>query len=522
MFIEDLSLWGCVWQSTLFAAIGLAVSLLFRSRPARAFQVLILTMSAAVLLPAMSVLVKHFELGVLAQEPTVIKQKTSSNITGTDYETTMSAASFEAEREVNAAAAEGTPARAGAKRAAIPWRTMVLWGWKTAALILSGRLGVGFIGGILLLRRAQANSSKQIRQAADSAREKLGAAEELQVRSSGEVKSPVIWCWSKNPVLLVPDNTDSEVDWAGVICHELAHFRRKDHISVLIAELIVCVLPWNPLLWWSKKRLVILSEQACDDWVLATGEPCEDYAQTLLNFSPQKQAVFVPAVVSSKKTLCGRVRRILEGNSINPHSGSAWAAIVSFVTLTTAVGIAFAQARASKQAGTIRTKVGKCAVIEEPAFPTPKIKGRILDPNNEPAYGANIVALPVTSWGYRTEPAARNKEGYFELPWSPTWIEQDGRIYLMAVVQDPTSQAALVEVKDPTSPVIVRLEPAFAISGQVVDPDGQRIEECRATISLATEFKCRAPIYCFRGGKWWDRILSPLPYGTKYELTVQA
>jgi hypothetical protein len=161
-------------------------------------------------------------------------------------------------------------------------------------------------------------------------------------------------------------------------------------------------------------------------------------------------------------------------------------------------------------------------VIEQPAFPITMIKGRILDPNNDPAYGASIVALPVTSWGYHTEPRSRNKEGYFELPWSPTWIEQEQPIYLMAVVQDPKSQAALVEVTDPTSPVTVRLEPAFAITGKVVDPGGREIEECRTTISLSTEFKCRAPIYCARGGLPWERMLSPLPYGRKYELTVRA
>jgi hypothetical protein len=150
------------------------------------------------------------------------------------------------------------------------------------------------------------------------------------------------------------------------------------------------------------------------------------------------------------------------------------------------------------------------------------IKGRILDPNNEPAYGASIVALPVTSWGYYTEPKRMNKEGYFELPWSPTWIEKGQPIHLMAVVQDPISQAALVEVTDPPSPVTVRLEPAFAITGKVVDPSGKQIEECLAMISLATKFKCQAPIYSFRGGKWWERMLSPLPYGAKYKLTIRA
>ena len=69
LFLEDLSLWSCIWQSTLFAAIGLIGSFLLRRRPARASQVLFLGMIAAVLVPAMSVAVKHFEWGLFAVEP---------------------------------------------------------------------------------------------------------------------------------------------------------------------------------------------------------------------------------------------------------------------------------------------------------------------------------------------------------------------------------------------------------------------------------------------------------------------
>jgi hypothetical protein len=326
-------------------------------------------------------------------------------------------------------------------------------------------------------------------------------------------------------VLLVPSAAgqgDNRIDWTAVLCHELAHWRRRDHISGLLAELVLCILPWNPLLWWAKSRLINLSEQACDDWVLATGQSSTDYAESLLNLAPGGQMAFVPAVVSSKKTLAGRVRRILEEKCASPRSGLRWSLAVTLIAGCIAVGMAFGQTRPSRPSGTIKTKVSQSAVIEQPAFPVTVIKGRIVDPNDETAYDARIVALPVTSWGYYIEPRSQNKEGYFELPWSPTWIEQDKPIYLMAIVQDPKSQAALVEVTDPTSPVTVRLEPAFAITGKVVDPGGQQIEECLATISLSTKFKCQAPIYSFRGGRWWERMLSPLPYGAKYKLTVHA
>ncbi len=518
LFLRDMSFWAVIWQSTIFAVIGLVGSFLLRRRPARASQVLFLVMIAAVLVPMMGVLVKHFELGVFTTEsialPTVVMDVPA--------EASVFSASPEIQPEAHEVAADLESAAGSSQGADIPWRTIILYGWMAATLILLGRLSVDIVNGIRLLRRAQSRVSEHIERAADSARARLGIAKALQIRSSVDVRSPVIWCWSPIPVLLVPADLDDGLDWVSVICHELAHWRRRDHISGLIAELIVCILPWNPLLWWSKKRMVRFGEQACDDWVLAGGQPVEDYAQSLLNFKPQKQVAFVPAVVSSKKTLAGRVRRILRDSCGNPRTGAVWALTVSFIAICLAVGIAFAQTRPSRSTGTVKTKLGKSAAIERLASETIMITGRILDPNNEPAYGASIVALPVTSWGYHTEPRSRNKEGYFELPWSPTWVEQGQPIYLMAIVQDPISQAALVEVTDPTSPVTVRLEPAFAITGKVVDRAGQEIEECFAMISLSTEFKCQAPIYSFRGGKWWERMLSPLPYGAKYKLTVQA
>ena len=518
LFLRDLSLWAVTWQSILFAVIGLVGSFLLRRRPARASQMLLLAIIAAVLVPTMSVLVKRFQLGVFTTEPIAMP----TVVMDVPVEVSVVSASPEIRPEAHEVAADLESAAGSSQGADIPWRMIIMYGWMAAILILLGRLSINVVNGILLLRRAQSRVSGHIERAADSARARLGISKALQIRSSMDVRSPVIWCWSPIPVLLVPTDLDDGLDWMGVICHELVHWRRCDHISGLIAELIVCILPWNPLLWWSKKRMVRFSEQACDDWVVAGGQSREDYAQSLLNFRPQKQIAFVPAVVGSKKTLAGRVRRILKDNCSNPRTGAAWALTASAIAICLAVGIAFAQTRPARSTGTVKTKLGKSAAIERLASETIMITGRILDPNNEPAYGASIVALPVTSWGYHTEPQRRNKEGYFELPWSPTWIEQDEPIYLMAIVQDPKSQAALVEVTDPTSPVTVRLEPAFAITGKVVDPGGQQIEECLATISLSTKFKCQAPIYSFRGGRWWERMLSPLPYGAKYKLTVRA
>ena len=267
LFLRDLSLWSVIWQSTLFAVIGLVGSFLLRRRPARASQVLFLAMIAAVLVPTMSVLVRHFEFGVFTAEPIALPPV----VMDVPVEASVFTASPAIQPEAHEVAADLESAASSSHSADIPWRMIMSYGWMAATLILLGRLSVNVVNGILLLRRAQSRVSGHIERAADSARAKLGIAKALRIRSSMDVRSPVIWCWSPIPVLLVPVDLDDGLDWVSVICHELAHCRRCDYISGLIAELIVCILPWNPLIWWSKKRMVRFSEQACDDWVVASG-----------------------------------------------------------------------------------------------------------------------------------------------------------------------------------------------------------------------------------------------------------
>ncbi|HUT46464.1 MAG TPA: M56 family metallopeptidase [Sedimentisphaerales bacterium] len=517
LFLRDMSFWAVAWQSTLFAVIGLVGSFLLRRRPARASQVLFLAIIAAVLVPTMGILVTHFELGVFTAEPIALP----SVVMDVPAEASVVSASPEIQPEAHEVAADLELSAGSSQGADIPWRMIMLYGWMAATLILLGRLSVDVVNGILLLRRAQSRVSGHIELAADSARARLGIAKAIQIRSSVDVRSPVIWCWSPIPVLLLPADLDDGLDWVGVICHELAHWRRRDHISGLIAELIVCILPWNPLLWWSKKRMVRFSEQACDDWVVAGGQSAEDYAQSLLNFRPQKQVAFVPAVVSSKKTLAGRVRRIVEERCSSPYSGVRWSLTAAAIAGCITVGIAFAQTKPPQSTGTVKTKVGQSAVIEKPAFPTMMIKGRILDPNNEPAYGARIVALPVTSYG--TAIKLNNKEGSFELPWSPTWIEEGQSIYLMSTCNNlQLNQGAIVEVHDLTSPVTVRLEPAAELVMKLVDLNDRRVAKYSAILSVLAKFKCQASIFETTVGAPRVHIFSSVPYGPKYTLTIQA
>lgn len=348
LFFRDFPLSSCVWQSTIFLVVGLVSSFILRHRSARAHQVLFLAMIAAVIVPIMSILVKHYELGMFVAESVAIQSPAEDLTGGSNYGAPGIISAEDIEHKPGPIEEDLPPAIAGSDSARFPWRSVVLCGWIAASLILAARLFVTFVLGVRLLGRALPLNCERIEEALHLARAKLGIDKDVKVRSSRSVRSPVIWCWRRNPVLLVPNDAgrfDNGVDWAGVLCHELAHYKRRDHISGLLAELVVCILPWHPLLWWAKSRLVRLSEQACDDWVVATGQPGTDYAESLLDLTPGGQMAFVPAVVRSKKGLPGRIRRILKDSCGNPRTGVIWALIVSIVAVCLAAGIAFAQTR---------------------------------------------------------------------------------------------------------------------------------------------------------------------------------
>jgi len=361
LFLENLSLWSCVWQSTLLIVIGLTAGILLRHRPARAFQVLLLAMMAAVLVPTMSLLVKHFELGVFAAGPIESRAETIEVLPKMPLGVSTVVTEPQLRIEAMDTATDGVLAEGGSGGTRIPWRTTLLFGWMSVTLILLGRLLVAFINGIRLIRRSQPKVCAPIQQALDRARVRLEISRNLEIRSSGEITSPMIWCWSRTVVLLVPRDLDNDVDWAGVACHELAHCMRQDHISGLIAEMMACLLCWNPLSWLAKKRLVWLSEQACDDWVVAGEQPIENYARSLLDFRPQKQAAFLPGVVHSNQGVAARVHRILEENSRNPRAGVKWALVSSTVVALLSVGIAFARTRPAQ-------------AQDVPQVPTPAVK----------------------------------------------------------------------------------------------------------------------------------------------------
>jgi beta-lactamase regulating signal transducer with metallopeptidase domain len=354
-------------QGTACIGVGIAASYFLRHRPARAHQALLTALLVALLTPGAHILVRHFGLGALAAGPVT---QTPEHETGDSFSMRTSTDSVAPptpdEQETYpsyvslAPEVGGTPAAlstvtpisiAPARSAAttrVPWGVVTAVVWIATSALLLLRLILRFLLGLQLLRTAEPLASARLQQAVEAAKSRLGIAGPIRILGSERLRSPVIWCWARRPVLLVHGEAarqEDDVDWVGVFCHELAHLRRHDHLSGLFVEVLTVLFPWHPLLWWARGRLVRLSEQACDDWVLAAGQTGVDYAESLLDLAPQRQIAILPTVVGKEKAMKERIHRIIKDGCGNPTVGLRWAAGISVLAMLAVVSVAVAQRR---------------------------------------------------------------------------------------------------------------------------------------------------------------------------------
>ncbi|MBP7053911.1 MAG: hypothetical protein KBE65_23100 [Phycisphaerae bacterium] len=390
-------LWTLAWQSTTCLTAGLGGSYLLRRRAVRAHQVLLLALVAAIFIPAISQVVKQKQWGLFVAERAVPKTKPDAPGAQTTPaiarpRTTQDAASLPAPVENTAVAPTPVAER-------FDWVGAVVPAWLLVSGVLFLRLASQFLLGRRVTRQSKVVDEPRIAGIIDAAKDKLKIETDVVVRTGSHIPSPAVWCWGRQPTLLIPQDSCDDggsLDWTSIVCHELAHWRRRDHVSGLLAELVVCAAPWQPLAWWARRRLVALSEEACDDWVIASGQTATSYAKTLLGLVPQGQTGLVPSVVPSRSGLAGRIRRILHDACGNPRAGLRWSLVAAVLTTCLGLGIAFAQTRPATQSAQARSTQPQVQVAaaseEQPSVSNEKIALRLVDPEGKPVAGARAGA----------------------------------------------------------------------------------------------------------------------------------
>jgi beta-lactamase regulating signal transducer with metallopeptidase domain len=130
-----------------------------------------------------------------------------------------------------------------------------------------------------------ADAALAARAAAHATRLGLAAPPVIVVRG---LAGPAVWGLGR-PRILWPDDIAADASHIcvdGLLLHELAHIRRRDHLVGWIELAAGVVWWWNPLFWYVRASLREQAELACDAWVISTlPDGRRAYAESLLTIS---------------------------------------------------------------------------------------------------------------------------------------------------------------------------------------------------------------------------------------------
>jgi HEAT repeat protein/beta-lactamase regulating signal transducer with metallopeptidase domain len=323
----------------LFATAGLVSLVLRKATAAARHLVWTLALVSAMALPVLSLALPRWQLPIV----------TLASSAGTDSQAlpalTPEPATPISDRQAPArrsdrmtaprlsaqTAAHAPAARAGASLSLLlqnvswPYALLALWAVGAGAVLV--RLATGLLGVQWLSRHTERVTDAPWLPLARTLASGLGLSPRITFLRSGRAAMPMAWGILR-PAVLMPSDADA---WPSdrlriVLLHELAHVKRRDCLTHMLAQL-TCALYWfNPLAWVAARHLRTERERACDDLVLAAGTPGPDYADQLLEIARVMRAGRFPAVfagaslaMAQRSQLEGRLMAILDPTV--PRSG---------------------------------------------------------------------------------------------------------------------------------------------------------------------------------------------------------
>ena len=115
----------------------------------------------------------------------------------------------------------------------------------------------------------------------------MGLATHPEIRLVTGRLMPFLWVRFGRPTIVLPTPLvnrlrDDQVEC--IVCHELAHFIRRDHWSNTFALAVAAGYWWFPVAWWARRELLVAQEQCCDALVILVGRHppppvCRDFVQ---------------------------------------------------------------------------------------------------------------------------------------------------------------------------------------------------------------------------------------------------
>ncbi|NQT24128.1 WG repeat-containing protein [candidate division KSB1 bacterium] len=168
------------------------------------------------------------------------------------------------------------------------------------------------------IRSRRPISDKQTLQCFHECQQRMQIRQSVQLAKLDSIQIPMLYRWLK-PVILLPSSQISKWtpdQFKHIVCHELAHHKRRD---ILVAHLttILQILHWfNPLMWLAFYKIRLDREVACDAIALnhLGRDQSKSYGSTILslleNISSENLLPMTVGIVESKKNLKRRLTSI--------------------------------------------------------------------------------------------------------------------------------------------------------------------------------------------------------------------
>ena len=189
---------------------------------------------------------------------------------------------------------------------------------------------------------------------------RLGVTRPLTLLRGESLAVPVTW-GIVYPAVLLPQDADSwpEERRRFVLVHEMAHVKRFDALTQLLAQFSLAVFWFDPLVWLASHRMRVEREHACDDYVLRDGTAPSLYAGELLEMvqsigTPRHDRAapaFAALAMARRSEFEGRMLAILDPrldrHTLNRKGTIMTALIVALLTLPLAALRPFNEVKAA-------------------------------------------------------------------------------------------------------------------------------------------------------------------------------
>jgi beta-lactamase regulating signal transducer with metallopeptidase domain len=348
MIINDLpSAWlplaDAVAKATLILLLAAIASFALRHASA-ALRHLVWTLAlcSALMLPVLSLALPKWQLPLVTigdPAPAVAAPLETATATGPAVRALRLGRASDTRTSSSSASNATAPAPSREPEAGISLQTALAGLWLLGAAVILSRVLVGLAAVRLLSRRTQEiTDAAWLPMARDVARE-MGVTPRLRFLRSGQASMPVA-AGIFRPSVIMPADADSwsENRLRVVLLHELAHVKRRDCLTHILAQ-AACAFYWfNPLAWLAVKKARTERERACDDLVLACGTRGSEYADQLLEMARALRGDRFPALLDGaslamahRSQLEGRLIAILDPRV--PRSGVSRSRAVAAVAL---------------------------------------------------------------------------------------------------------------------------------------------------------------------------------------------